>query len=52
MKASIKSCEVFVRIISNETVLPIDLDYSYLIRKDFIRLVALAQVVGYEKKDI
>ena len=52
MKASIKSCKVFVRIVSNEKVLSIDLDYSYLIRKDFIRLVVLAQVAGYEKNDI
>ena len=39
MKVSIKSCEAFVRIVSNGKALLIDPDNSYLIRKGFIRLV-------------
>jgi len=38
-KASIRSCEAFVRIVSNGKALLIDPDNSYLIRKGFIRLV-------------
>lgn len=49
-KASIKSCEAFVSLILNGKALPIDPDRLYLIREDSIRLVMLAQVVGYKKQ--
>ena len=38
-KASIKFGEAFVWFVSHGKALPIDPDYSYLIRKGFIRLV-------------
>ena len=38
-KVSIRSCEAFVRLASNEKALPIDPDCLYLIEKGFIRLV-------------
>ena len=38
-KVSIRSCETFVRLVSNGKALPINLDYVYLIGNGFIRLV-------------